>query len=249
MLRNPTLETLRALKLTGMAEAFEQQLAQPHLHELSFEDRLALLVEREHLARDDRRRTRLLKAATLRLNACLEDLDYRPSRGLQRARMAALGTCDWVRGHHNLCLTGPTGCGKTYIACALGNQACRQGLSVRYLRLPRLLEQLRIAHGDGSYARLMGQLAKADLLILDDWGLVKLTAAQRNDLLEVIEERHGLRATLIASQLPVEHWHDTIGEATVADAILDRLLHNAHRIALSGESMRKATEPPAQQAH
>lgn len=201
-----------------------------------------MLVAREHLARDDRRRARLLKAATLRLNACLEDIDYRPGRGLQRARMAQLATCDWVRGHHNLCLTGPTGCGKTYLACALGNQACRQGLSVRYLRLPRLLEPLRIAHGDGSYARLMGQLAKTDLLILDDWGLFKLTTVQRNDLLEVVEDRHGLRATLIASQLPVEHGHDSVGEATVADAILDRLLHNAHRLAPSAAQPHRSPQ-------
>jgi len=241
MLQQPTLEKLRALGLTGMAEAFEQQLAQPRTHDLSFDERLALLVEREVLYRDNRRLTRLLKAAKLRFNACVEDIDYAHPRALQRASMAALASCDWLRSRHNLCLTGPTGCGKTWLACALGNQACRQGLSVRYLRLPRLLEQLRIAHGDGSYVRLMGQLAKADLLILDDWGINKLTAPQRNDLMEIIEERHALRSTLIASQLPIEHWHDTIGEATLADAILDRLLHNAHRLALSGESMRKTT--------
>lgn len=243
MLQQPTLEKLRSLRLTGMADAFEQQLTQPHTHDLAFDERLALLVEREVLHRDNRRLTRLLKAAKLRSNACVEDIDYAHPRGLQRARMAALASCDWIRTHHNLCLTGPTGCGKTWLACALGNQACRQGLSVRYLRLPRLLEQLRIAHGDGSYARLMGQLAKTDLLLLDDWGIHKLSAAQRNDLMEIIEERHALRSTLIASQLPVEHWHDTIGEATLADAILDRLLHNAHRLALTGESMRKTTAP------
>lgn len=239
MLQQPTLEKLRALKLTGMAEAFERQLAQPRIHDLSFDERFALLVDHEVLHRDNRRLTRLLKAAKLRVNACLEDLDHAHPRGLQRSPMAALASCDWIARQHNLCITGPTGCGKTWIACALGNQACRQSLSVRYLRLPRLLEQLRIAHGDGSYARLMGQLAKTDLLILDDWGIQKLTAPQRNDLMEIIEDRHGLRSTLIASQLPVEHWHDTIGEATLADAILDRLLHNAHRLSLNGESMRK----------
>ena len=146
---------------------------------------------------------------------------------------------DWIRQSLNLCLTGPTGCGKTWLACALGNQACRKGLSVRYLRLPTLLEQLRIAHGDGSYVRLMGQLLKTDLLILDDWGIQPLTGAQRTDLMEVIEDRHDRRSTLIASQLPIEHWHDYIGEATLADAILDRLLHGAHRLNLTGESMRK----------
>ena len=239
MLQQPTLEKLRALKLTGMAEAFAQQLTQPQTHDLSFDERLALLVDREILFRDNRRLTRLLKAAKLRQNACIEDLDHAHPRGLQRARMADLDSCNWIHAHHNLCITGPTGCGKTWIACALGNQACRRGLSTRYLRLPRLLEQLRIAHGDGSYARLMGQLAKTDLLILDDWGIQKIAAPQRNDLMEVIEDRHGLRSTLIASQLPVEHWHEYIGEATLADAILDRLLHNAHRLALNGESMRK----------
>jgi DNA replication protein DnaC len=240
MLQQPTLERLRALKLTGMAEALEQQLAQAQTHDLAFEERLALLIEREHLHRDNRRLTRLLGAAKLRVNACVEDIDYRHPRGLERAQMAALASCDWVRRGQNLCLTGPTGCGKTWLACALGNQACRQGLSVRYLRLPRLLEQLRIAHGDGSWNRLLGQLARTDLLILDDWGIHKLNAAQRNDLMELIEDRHGRRATLIASQLPVEHWHELIGEATLADAILDRLLHNAHRLALSGESMRRS---------
>jgi DNA replication protein DnaC len=239
MLQQPTLEKLRALKLTGMADALEQQLAQPNTHDLAFEERLGLLVEREILHRDNRRLARLLKTAKLRLNACVEDIDYAHPRGLQRAPMATLASCHWIHAHHNLCLTGPTGCGKTWIACALGNQACRQGLSVRYLRLPRFLEQLRIAHGDGSYARLMGQLAKTDLVILDDWGIQKITAPQRSDLMEVIEDRHGRRSTLIASQLPIEHWHEYIGEATLADAILDRLLHNAHRLPLTGDSMRK----------
>jgi DNA replication protein DnaC len=243
MLQHPTLERLRALKLTGMAEALEQQLAQPQTHDLPFEERLALLIERELLHRDNRRLTRLLSAAKLRVNACVEDIDYRHPRGLHREQMAALASGDWIRRAQNLCLTGPTGCGKTWLACALGNQACRQGLAVRYLRLPRLLEQLRIAHGDGSWSRLMGQLARTDLVILDDWGIHKLNAAQRHDLMELIEDRHGRRATLIASQLPVEHWHELIGEATLADAILDRLLHNAHRLALTGESMRRSAAP------
>lgn len=153
--------------------------------------------------------------------------------------MAALITCDWVRRQHNLALTGPTGVGKTWLACALGHQACRQGLSVRYVRLPRLFATLGIAHGDGSYARLMNQLAKTDLLILDDWAIRKPDTAQRNDLMEIIEDRHGLKSTLIASQLPIEHWHDHLGGATVADALLDRLLHNAHRLQLTRDSMRK----------
>jgi len=239
MLNQHTREQLYALKLTGMLDALEQQQAQPETHDLAFEERLALLVEREVLHRENRRLARLLKAAKLRVEACVEDIDYRHPRGLQKPQMAALANLDWIRQSLNLCLTGPTGCGKTWIACALGNQACRQGLSVRYLRLPALLEQLRIAHGDGSYVRLMGHLLKTDLLILDDWGIQPMTRHQRNDLMEVIEDRHDRRSTLIASQLPIDHWHDYIGEATLADAILDRLLHGAHRIKLTGESMRK----------
>jgi len=244
MLTQQTLDKLDTLRLTGMRQAFEQQLAQPATHELAFEERLALLLDREILARDNRRLTRLLKAARLRLpSACPEDIDYRHHRGLQRSQMAQLVACQWIHQKHNLLLTGPTGTGKTYLACALGNHACRQGLSTRYFRLPRLLEQLGIAHADGSYPRLMQQLSRTELLILDDWAIAALSAAQRNDLMELIEDRHGLRSTLIASQLPVEHWHDYLGEPTLADAILDRLLHNAHRLPLKGASMRKTQEP------
>ena len=243
MLHQHTLEKLHTLRLTGMAGAFEQQLAQPAHEELAFEERFALLLDQEIIYRDNRRLTRLLKAAKLRISACVEDIDYRHPRGIDRSFMSTLAACQWVRRRQNLCITGPTGSGKTWLACALGNQACRQGLSVRYFRLPRLFEMLRIAHGDGSYPRLMNQLAKADLIILDDWGIQKIAAAQRNDLMEVIEDRHGLKSTLIASQLPVEHWHEFIAEATLADAILDRLLHNAHRLPLKGESMRKKQQP------
>jgi DNA replication protein DnaC len=239
MLHQHTMEQLRTLKLTGMLDALEQQLVQPQTHDLCFDERLALLVEREVLHRENRRLARLLKAARLRVQACVEDIDYRHPRGLEKSRMAALAGCDWIRQSHNLCITGSTGCGKTWLACALGNQACRQGLAVRYLRLPNLFEQLRIAHGDGSYPRLMNQLLKMDLLIIDDWGIQKMTAAQRQDLMEVIEDRHDRRSTLVASQLPTEHWHDYLGEATLADAILDRLLHSAQRLNLRGESMRK----------
>jgi DNA replication protein DnaC len=239
MLHQHTLDKLHTLRLTGMAAALEQQLAQPAIQELSFEERFALVLDQEILYRDNRRLARLLKAAKLRVGACVEDIDYRHPRGLDRSFMSTLASCLWVQRHQNLAITGPTGSGKTWLACALGHQACRQGLSVRYVRLPRLFETLRIAHGDGSYPRLMNQLAKTDVILLDDWGIQNITAAQRNDLMEVIEDRHGLRATLIASQLPVEHWHEYIGEATLADAILDRLLHNAHRLPLKGDSMRK----------
>ena len=234
-----TLERLHSLRLTGMAEALSQQQTQPQMQQLSFEERLTLLVDHEQLYRDNRRQTRLLKAAKLRLSACVEEIDYQHPRGIDRAYLSSLTPCHWIERRQNLCITGPTGCGKTWLACAFGNQACRQGRSVRYLRLPRLFEQLRIAHGDGSYTRVMNQLAKTDLLILDDWGIQKLTTPQRNDLMEVIEDRNGLLSTLVASQLPVENWHDFIGETTLADAILDRLLHNAHRLPLKGESMRK----------
>ncbi|MCG5549603.1 ATP-binding protein, partial [Halorhodospira halochloris] len=179
MLHQQTIEQLRALKLVGMLHALEQQQAQPETYELPFEQRFAMLVEQEVLYRENRRLNRLLKEAKLRVQACVEDIDYRHPRDLEKSSMAALAQCGWIRNAHNLCITGPTGCGKTWLACALGNQACRQGLSVRYLRLPTLFEQLRIAHGDGSYPRLMNRLLKMDLLILDDWGLQKMTASQR----------------------------------------------------------------------
>jgi len=243
MLIQQTLSQLQTLKLTGMAEALRQQLSQPELQALSFDERFSLLVDREVLQRDNRRLSRLLSAAKLRVNACIEDIDYRHSRSLHKSRMAQLTTGDWIRQHQNLAITGPTGTGKTWLACALGNQACRQGLTVRYTRLPRLVEQLRIAHGDGTYPRLMTQLAKIELLILDDWGMQKLQPTQRQDLMEVIEDRYANRATLIASQLPVDQWHSYLGDATLADAILDRLLHNAHRLELTGESLRKQAIP------
>ena len=241
MLIQQTREQLQALKLTGMLETLDEQLARPASGELSFEQRLGLLVDREVMYRENRRLARLLKTARLRVPACVEDIDYRHPRGLEKPRMASLTGLDWIQQSLNLCLTGPTGCGKTWLACAFGNEACRRGYSVRYLRLPRLFEILRIAHGDGSYPRLMNQLLKTDLLILDDWGIQKISAAQRSDLMEVIEDRHGRGSTLIAGQLPPEHWHEYIGEATIADAILDRLLHGSHRLALTGESMRKST--------
>nr|VFJ78674.1 MAG: DNA replication protein DnaC [Candidatus Kentron sp. FW] len=234
------IEQLHTLKLTGMAAALSLQWELPTTYlDLSFEERLGMLLDKEIMERENRRLTRLLQLAKLRIPASIEEIDYRHPRGLERSKMAALASCNWIARHQNLLITGPTGCGKTWIACALGNQACRQGIPVRYFRLPPLLEQLRIAHGDGSYPRLMAQLAKCQLLILDDWGIQKITGSQPADLMEVIEDRHGLRSTLVASQLPVDLWHDYIGEATLADAILDRLIHNAHRLLLQGESMRR----------
>jgi DNA replication protein DnaC len=240
MLKNQTVEALLRLKLFGMALGYEQQLEQPATHDLSFDERLALLVEREETERETRRQIRLLRLARLRQpSACVEDIDYRHPRGLERSRMAALVRCDFIRSRQNLHITGPTGTGKSWLACALGNQACRQGLSVRYERVPRLLETLRLARGDGSLPKKLQALAKIELLILDDFGLKPLAQMERHDLLEVIEDRHGLRSTLVTSQLPVKVWHDYLGEPTVADAILDRLLNNAHRLELRGESLRK----------
>lgn len=240
MLNNQTLQTLRSLKLTGMADGLEQQQEQPSTHEeLGFEERLALLVDRESTYRSNNKIVRLLKAARLKLQANPEDIDYRHPRGLQRSQFADLLSSHWIHQHHNVLITGSTGCGKTYLGCVLATQACRHGLSARYFRTSRLLEALSIAHGDGRFTKLIQQLAKTDLLILDDWGLEKMSLGQRNDLLEIMEDRHGLKSTLITSQLPIDQWHKTIGDNTLADAILDRLLHNAHKIKLKGESMRK----------
>ena len=239
MLIEQTLETLRALKLNGMLKALEQQLTQSECHPLSFEERIGLIIDREFMDRRNRKITDLLRKAKLRQLACIEDLDYTQARGLDKSRMVSLINSDFIRHHHNVLITGPTGCGKSWIACALGQHACRQGFSVRYLRVPRLLEELRIAHADGSYTKVLNNLAKVDLLILDDFGIDQLAQAERRDLLEMIEDRHQLKSTLITSQLAVKHWHDYLADPTVADAILDRLLHHAYQLELKGASMRK----------
>lgn len=239
MLLEQTLEKLRGLKLYGMLAAIEQQAAQPEFHELSFEERLGFLVDREVLDRGNRRVTELLRKARLRQSACVENIDYQQPRGLEKSRMAALISCDFIRHHQNLLITGPTGCGKSWLACAIGQQACRQGISVRYIRVAKLLEELRISHADGTYIRLLAQLAKHDLLILDDFGLDSLSRQDQLDLLEIIEDRHQIKSTLITSQLGVKHWHEYIGEPTIADAIIDRLINRAHQLQLKGESMRK----------
>lgn len=241
MLTQRTVDRLHQMRLLGMSEAFVAQLQKPDYQELSFEERFGLLVDQEWTHRQNRRLARLLRQARLRLPACLEDIDHRHPRGLDRALLRSLATGDWLRARQNVLITGPTGVGKTFIACALANAACRQGFTARYYRAPRLLAELGIARGDGSYPRLLNQLARTDLLVLDDWGLAPFTDAQGRDLLEVIDDRAQTRSTIVASQLPVEHWHGLLPDPTVADAVLDRLVHNAHKIALRGESMRKVT--------
>jgi len=244
MLTEETLEKLRRMRLGAMADALQAQRSAPEIHELSFEERLGLLVDREWTARRDRRLARLLKEARLRLPAAPEDIDYRTPRGLERPLLRTLLGGEWLRDGRNILLTGPTGVGKTFIACALGNAACRQGFRTRYYRVPRLLGDLEMARADGSYPSFLGRLSRLDLLILDDWGLAPLTAPEARDLLEVVDDRSMTRSTLVSSQLPVENWHSTMGDPTVADAILDRLVHNAYRIALKGESMRKVIPDP-----
>jgi DNA replication protein DnaC len=239
MLMQQTLALLHSLRLTGMAQALEEQAGIPDVATMAFEDRFALVLEREKLAREDRRLTRLLQIARFRHAACVEDVNFRVKRGLDRALFLRLASGDWVRQHEVLLLVGPTGTGKSWLACALGHSACRQGATVRYVRVPRLLGDLAPARGDGSYGRMLQQLAKTDLLILDDWGLAPLGDRERRDLLEILEDRTGRRATLVTSQVPIDHWHDLIGDATFGDAILDRLVHHAHRITLTGGSLRK----------
>ena len=240
MLTHPTLDQLRVLKLDGMAHALEEQRLLPACQDLAFEDRLGLLVDRERSWRDGRRLARLLRSAKLKhVEACLEDVSYSGGRGIDKRLIANLSGGDWIRQGQSILLTGPTGVGKTWLACALGQQACRQGFPVLYQRVPRLTETLRIAHADGSFGRLLTQLARVDVLILDDWGMTPLDQAARHDLLEVIDDRSTSKSTLITSQLPIDHWHAWLNDPTVADAILDRLVHRSHRINLKGESLRR----------
>jgi DNA replication protein DnaC len=238
MLHQPTLDKLEELKLLGMLKAYQEHQQMPDCQALSFEERFGLLLDREATERANRR-----LATRLRQPACVEDIDLRSPRGLDKALLLALADCRWVAHHDNCLIIGPTGAGKTYLACALAHKACREGYSVRYHRLPRLFSELAIARGDGRYPRLLAGLAKVELLALDDWGTAGLTPEQRHDLLEILEDRYQRRSTLVASQLPVAHWHEIIGDPTLADAILDRLVHNAHTITLEGDPMRKHNKP------
>jgi len=240
MMLEITLKKLHHMKLFGMAEALLEHNQSALYSELPFEERLGLLIDRETAARDNRRLSNLLKGARLRYpQACPEEIDLRTPRGLSKDVIVSLMQDGWIKGKQNVIITGPTGAGKTFIACALANSACRNGYSAHYVRLPRLLEDMNIARGDGSYGKHLARLAKYALLIIDDWGLAKLNDKERRDLLEILEDRNGISSTVVSSQIPTGKWHDLIGDPTIADAVLDRLIHNAHLIAMKGESMRK----------
>lgn len=239
MLNEQTIEKLYAMKLNAMADAFREQSEQPETCELSFEERFGLLVDRQWTWKEERRMKGLLSGAKLKINGCIEDIDYKTPRGLDKSVILRLADCDWIRHAQNVIITGATGVGKTYLACALANRACRMGYSAFYSRIPMLFQELAIARGDGSYPKTMKKMTRAKVLILDDLGLAPMTAPERRDLLEVIEDRHGLASTIVATQLPIENWHENIRDPTIADAILDRLIHNAYKINLKGDSMRK----------
>ena len=239
MLNQQTIEKLHALKLIGMAEAFKDQLSQPDIDRLSFEERFGIIVDRQWTWKEDCRMQRYLKQAKLKLNACVEDIDYKTPRGIDQSVMMRLISCDWIRQHQNIIITGPTGAGKTFLACALANKACREGYRTFYIRSPKLYYELAVSRGDGSYGKLINKMARTQILVIDDLGLAPMIDSERRDLLEVIEDRHGSASTIVTSQLPIENWHEHIGDPTIADAILDRLIHNAHKIKMKGGSMRR----------
>ncbi|MFQ5791971.1 MAG: IS21-like element helper ATPase IstB [Acidobacteriota bacterium] len=240
MLNQPTLEKMQAMKMSAMIEAFEQQLSSRSYAKLSFEERLGMLIDAEYTAREQRKLTRRLQQAKLRQpNACIEDVDFKTRRGLKRQLVMALARCDWIRDALNVVITGPTGTGKSYLACALANKACRSNHTAYYVRASQLPQDLAIARGDGSYPRLLKRLTRTRLLVIDDWLLTPFTDAERRDILEVIEDRHERASTLIASQLPISAWHQALGEPTLADSICDRLIHAAHKLELKGRSMRE----------
>jgi len=239
MLAQPMLEKLSALRLGGMLTGFKEQMENKEFKSLSFEERLGLLVDREMTVRENKKLANRLRTAKLRLNACVEDLDFKQPRGLDKGQVMSLASCRWISDHDNCLIVGPTGVGKSYLACAIGQKACREGYRVLYLRFPRLFEELAISRVDGKYLKLLSNLAKSDLLILDDWASMPLVDEQRRALFEILEDRYDRKSTLVAAQIPVEKWHDALGNPTLSDAILDRLVHNAHKIIMNGESMRK----------
>ena len=238
MLVQQTIQQLHDLHLFAMAQAVSEQLERSDLGSLSFEERLGLIVDKEHLARHQRRLKARLKKAQLKQSACVEDVDYQHPRNLDRKVMQELVTCRWIHHHQNVIITGATGLGKSWLACALADKTCREGFRAIYKQVQRLTFELALARADGSYLRLLGQLAKVDLLVLDDWGLAPLEGQAQHDVLDVIDDRAGVHSTLVTSQFPVDKWHDTVGDPTVADALLDRLVHTATKIHLKGPSMR-----------
>jgi DNA replication protein DnaC len=240
MTQTHTLQQLRQLKLSGMAEALSRQLEQANTYDnLSFIERMQLLLDEENLTRKNRKQDRLIRQARFKLKASIQDVDYQHPRNISQSQIAQLAQADWINKAQNLLITGPCGSGKTYLACAIGHNACLHELTVKYFRLSRLLLMLTQAKADGTYHKQLNQLAKVHLLIIDDWGLEPLKPAHRNDLMEIMDDRHGSTSTMVISQLPTDQWYAGIGDNTLADAILDRLMHNAHRLQLKGESMRK----------
>lgn len=240
MLIHPTIDKLSSMRLTGMVKGLKAQLENPEIDNLAFGDRLALIVDMEYMEREKRQLASRLKGAKMRQNAVLEDLDTKASRGIDRSLVATLSTCQWIKRNHNLLITGKTGTGKTWLSCALAHTACRLGITAVYYRLPTLMQDLDLARHDGRYKKVMKSISKSELLILDDWGIAPMSPEQLRDLLEIIDERYQKTSTLITSQLPVANWHEALNDPTMADAILDRVLHNAYKIDLKGEdSMRK----------
>jgi DNA replication protein DnaC len=243
MLKEPTTEKLKAMRLDAMAAAWNEQQGKPDIAALSFDERFGMLIDAEWLHRETKRLTTVLRDAKLKLSsACIEDIEYSPKREIDRAQLRQLAMCRWVAEHHNVLITGMTGTGKTYIGCALAQQACRKGYRAIYRRASRLFSELALARADGSYPRLLAKIARADVLVLDDWAIAPITDSERRDLLEVLEDRYGTRSTIVTSQLPPKRWHEHIAEPTHADAICDRLIHNAHRLVLKGPSKRKPEE-------
>jgi DNA replication protein DnaC len=243
MLINPTLERLRAMRMSGMADALLEQMENPNITQLTFEERFSMLVDQQWLSRKNRALQRRLKAARLGQSACVEDIDYKHPRGLDRTVVKSLSTSQWVVSHHHLIITGPAGVGKSFLACAFAQKAIRDGFTAFYARCSKLFHDLGVARTDGSLHELLTRLARADVLVVDDWAMHPLNETERRDFLEICEERYDRRSTVLTSQFPIAHWHKQIGDPTIADSILDRLVHNAYRIEIKGESMRKAKAP------